>query len=134
MQNAVLKSFKSHCSVSGLFQAMIGHILIATATHVQLYDVQQRVVVAELAVTGVKFALWTNDMATVALIGKHSKQHNIWDYIQLKLVLAITVASNKLEQLAFVHETLKIKSAVWDDIGVLIYSTLSHLKYALPQG
>lgn len=33
-----------------------------------------------------------------------------------------------------IHETIRIKSATWDDNGVLIYCTLNHIKYALPQG
>jgi hypothetical protein len=33
-----------------------------------------------------------------------------------------------------VHETIRVKSAAWDDNGVLLYSTLNHLKYCLPNG
>ena len=33
-----------------------------------------------------------------------------------------------------IHETIRIKSAAWDTNGVLLYSTLNHIKYALPQG
>ncbi|KAJ2334974.1 hypothetical protein GGH91_005575, partial [Coemansia sp. RSA 2671] len=40
----------------------------------------------------------------------------------------------QLEQLCQIHETIRIKSAVWDDSGVLLYSTLNHVKFALPQG
>lgn len=33
-----------------------------------------------------------------------------------------------------VHETIRVKSAAWDDNGVLIYTTLNHIKYCLPNG
>lgn len=33
-----------------------------------------------------------------------------------------------------VHETIRVKSAAWDDAGVLVYTTLTHIKYCLPNG
>lgn len=33
-----------------------------------------------------------------------------------------------------VHETIRVKSAAWDDTGVLVYTTLNHIKYCLPNG
>jgi coatomer protein complex subunit alpha (xenin) len=33
-----------------------------------------------------------------------------------------------------VHETIRVKSAAWDNNGVLIYTTLNHIKYCLPNG
>ena len=32
------------------------------------------------------------------------------------------------------HETIRVKSAAWDDNSVLIYTTLNHIKYCLPNG
>lgn len=32
------------------------------------------------------------------------------------------------------HETIRVKSASWDDAGVLVYTTLNHIKYCLPNG
>lgn len=32
------------------------------------------------------------------------------------------------------HETIRVKSAAWDDNGVLIYTTLNHIKYCLANG
>ena len=32
------------------------------------------------------------------------------------------------------HETIRVKSGAWDDHGVFIYTTLNHIKYALPNG
>ena len=36
--------------------------------------------------------------------------------------------------LCVVHETIRVKSAAWDDNSVLIYTTLNHIKYCLPNG
>jgi len=47
---------------------------------------------------------------------------------------AITLATKNLEQLAVLHETIRIKSGAWDDTGVFVYTTLNHLKYALLSG
>ena len=47
---------------------------------------------------------------------------------------AITIANKSLTQSSLIHETIRIKSAAWDDSGVLVYTTLNHIKYALFQG
>jgi coatomer protein complex subunit alpha (xenin) len=49
-------------------------------------------------------------------------------------VSAITICNQSLVQTALIHETIRIKSAAWDDSGILIYTTLNHIKYALPGG
>jgi coatomer protein complex subunit alpha (xenin) len=54
----------------------------------------------------------------VALLSKHN----------------ITIAKKNLEQISTLHETIRIKSAAWDDAGVLLYSTLNHIKYSLLNG
>lgn len=36
--------------------------------------------------------------------------------------------------MCLIHETIKVKSGAWDESGVFLYSTLNHIKYALPQG
>ena len=52
----------------------------------------------------------------------------------LVLLTAITLATKSLEQLCVLHETIRIKSGIWDNTGVFVYTTLNHLKYALPGG
>ena len=49
-------------------------------------------------------------------------------------MLAITIANKNFSQSSLIHETIRIKSGAWDDSGVLIYSTLNHIKYCLPHG
>ena len=94
-----------------------GNLLLCTQTQVILYDIQKKETIAELTTPYVKYVYWNADGSYVALLGKHT----------------ITIATKNLEQICSIHETIRIKSAVWDDtLGVLLYSTLNHVKYLLP--
>lgn len=95
-----------------------GCLLIITPTTVVLYDIQQKKQIAELAVSGVKYVVWSNDGLYAALLSKHN----------------VTIVTKSLEQVSTLHETIRIKSAAWDDAGVLLYSTLNHIKYTLLNG
>merc|ERR1719390_296425 len=73
---------------------------------------------AELATPSIKYVVWASDMSRVALLSKH----------------AIVLSDRKLGHACTVHETIRVKSGAWDDRGVFIYTTLNHIKYALPNG
>ncbi|KAG0224121.1 hypothetical protein BGX31_008182 [Mortierella sp. GBA43] len=118
LQNNSTKSFKTPGVVNEIFYAGTGQLLLSTPTSVILYDIQQRKTISEVTTQPVKYVVWSSDMAYVALLSKHT----------------ITIATKSLEQTSVVHETIRIKSAAWDDSGILVYSTLNHIKYALPQG
>jgi coatomer subunit alpha len=47
---------------------------------------------------------------------------------------AIILADARLKSSCTVHETIRVKSAAWSDSGVLLYTTLNHIKYCLPSG
>ncbi|KAI9246190.1 coatomer protein alpha subunit [Sporodiniella umbellata] len=118
LSNKETKSFKTPGQITDIYYAGPGSLLMATATSVILFDIQQRRIVNELSVSSVKYVAWSSDMLMVALISKHT----------------ITIASNELQQTCQIHETIRIKSATWDESKVLIYCTLNHIKYALTQG
>ncbi|KAJ3109062.1 hypothetical protein HDU97_009180 [Phlyctochytrium planicorne] len=118
LQNTPTKEFKTPGVVVDIFNAGPKNILMTTASSVILFDVEMRNSVAELNVGGVRYAVWSPDGSMVALLSKN----------------AIAIVSKSLEQLALIHETMKIKSGAWDDSGVFMYSTQNHIKYALPQG
>ncbi len=101
-----------------IFYAGTGMVLIQAEDKVAIFDVQQRSVVAELTAPMVKYVVWSGDMERVALLAKHS----------------VIVADKKLNNAVTIHETIRIKSAAWDDTGVLIYTTLNHIKYCLSTG
>ncbi|EJD51205.1 coatomer subunit alpha-2 [Auricularia subglabra TFB-10046 SS5] len=118
LTNTIVKSIKPPAPVTEIFYGGAGNLLLATATAVQLYDIQQSKVTAEISTPGVKYAVWSADASMVALLSKHT----------------ITLANKTLSQNSVIHETIRIKSGAWDDTGVFVYSTLNHIKYALPNG
>lgn len=101
-----------------IFYAGTGCLLCRCEDKMVLFDVQQRSVMAELQTPFVKYVVWSQDGSMVALLSKH----------------AIVLANKRLGNACNVHETIRVKSGAWDDYGVFIYTTLNHIKYALPNG
>lgn len=118
LSNNTTRSFKPPVGTSDIYFGGTGHLLIITPTAVHLYDIQQKKSTAELSVNGVKYVVWSNDGLYAALLSKHN----------------VTIVTKALEQVSTLHETIRIKSATWDDAGVLLYSTLNHVKYTLLNG
>ena len=116
--NSTTKSFKAPSGTTDVTFGGTGCLLCLTPTNVALFDIQQKKQLAELAVTGVKYVSWSNDGMYAALLSKHN----------------VTIINKQLEQVSTLHETIRIKSATWDDSGVLLYSTLNHIKYTLLNG
>ena len=118
LSNSVTRSIKPpQAGVMDIHYGGTGNLLLCTQTQVILYDIQKKETIAELTTPYVKYVYWSTDGSQVALLGKHT----------------ITIATKTLEQICSIHETIRIKSAVWDDtLGVLLYSTLNHVKYLLP--
>lgn len=118
LNNNVTKTMPCPTVVSDIFFGGTASLLLSTATGVALFDIQQQKILAEVASPTVKYVVWNADGSHVALLSKHS----------------ITLTDKLLSKPAVIHETIRIKSAAWDEAGVLLYSTLNHIKYALPQG
>lgn len=119
LDNTVTKTIK--CPVPGVTDMFFGgtaSLLLSTATSVVLYDIQQQKIINEIATPLVKYVVWNADNSMVALLSKHT----------------IVLCSKTLANANLIHETIRIKSAAWDDAGVLLYSTLNHIKYALLNG
>lgn len=118
LNNKVTKSIILDSDVKEVLPATPGNILVVRSHKVELYDVQQKKVVASIGVSNVKYCVWSPDHQYVALLAKHT----------------ITIARKDLEGVLSMHETIRVKSAAWDETGVLIYSTLNHIKYVLLNG
>ncbi|KAG8856653.1 hypothetical protein FRB91_000492 [Serendipita sp. 411] len=118
LNNTVTKVVKPPVQTNEIFYGGTASLLLSTATSVVLFDIQQQKSLAEINSPPVKYAVWNTDGSTVALLSKHT----------------ITLANKTLSHSSLIHETIRIKSGAWDDIGVFVYSTLNHIKYALPQG
>ncbi|KAI0419887.1 Coatomer, alpha subunit [Xylaria grammica] len=118
LSNNTARSFKPPVGTTDIYFGGTGNLFIITPSAVHLYDIQQKKSTAELAVNGVKYVVWSNDGLHAALLSKHN----------------VTIVTKTLEQVSTLHETIRIKSATWDDAGVLLYSTLNHIKYTLMNG
>lgn len=118
LSNNTTRSFKPPVGTSDIYFGGTGSLLIITPSAVHLYDIQQKKSTSELAVNGVKYVVWSADGLHAALLSKHN----------------VTIVTKSLEQVSTLHETIRIKSATWDDTGVLLYSTLNHVKYTLLNG
>jgi len=118
LTNSTTKTIKPPPGTTDIFFGGTGCLLLVTPTIVSLYDIQQKKQLAEVAVPGVKYVVWSSDGLYAALLSKHN----------------VTIITKSLEQISTLHETIRIKSAAWDDAGVLLYSTLNHIKYTLLNG
>lgn len=118
LSNNVIRTFKPPTGTSDIYFGGTSNLLVITPTAVHLYDIQQKKSTAALSVNGVKYVVWSNDGLYAALLSKHN----------------VTIVTKTLEQVSTLHETIRIKSATWDDAGVLLYSTLNHVKYNLLNG
>ncbi|KAB8073691.1 coatomer WD associated region-domain-containing protein [Aspergillus leporis] len=118
LSNSTTKTIKPPLGTADIYFGGTGCLLFITPTTVVLFDIQQKKQLAELAVSGVKYVVWSNDGLYAALLSKHN----------------VTIVTKSLEQVSSLHETIRIKSAAWDDAGVLLYSTLNHVKYSLLNG
>ncbi|KAK9341262.1 hypothetical protein LIPSTDRAFT_232700 [Lipomyces starkeyi NRRL Y-11557] len=118
LTNATTKTIRAPTSINDIHYGGTGCLLLFAPSSVILYDIHQNKTIAELSASGVKYAAWSSDGMHVALLGKHT----------------ITIATKNLETVCSLHETIRIKSATWNDLGVLIYSTLNHIKYTLLNG
>jgi coatomer protein complex subunit alpha (xenin) len=118
LTNSTTKTIKPPHGTTDIYFGGTGNLLLITPTTVVLYDIQAKKNLAELAVSGVKYVVWSSDGLHVALLSKHN----------------VTIATKNLDQVSTLHETIRIKSATWDDTGVLLYSTLNHIKYSLMNG
>lgn len=101
-----------------IFYAGTGMLLLRESDHVTLFDVQQLKTLTQVKIAKCKYVVWSTDMSHVALLAKH----------------VLMICNRKLETLCSIHESTRIKSGAWDDSGVFIYTTATHIKYAIVDG
>ncbi|KAJ9057030.1 hypothetical protein DSO57_1026341 [Entomophthora muscae] len=113
-----VKIIKLSSPVEEIHAAPGGNIVLVDSKGATLYDVTQKKELGTIALPGVRYIVWSPDNTQAALLCKYS----------------ITVVDKQFEQQSFAQETVRVKSAAWDPCGVLIYTTLNHIKFLLPQG
>ncbi|XP_076029006.1 coatomer subunit alpha isoform X2 [Oratosquilla oratoria] len=117
LQNEVTKKVSTP-TCDEVFYAGTGMLLLRDNDGVSLFDVQQKRVLGQARISKCRHVVWSANMATVALLSKHT----------------ILICNRKLERLCSVSETNRVKSGAWDESGVFIYTTSNHIKYALTNG
>ncbi|KAK4486814.1 hypothetical protein RD792_006593 [Penstemon davidsonii] len=118
LKNEIVKKSPLPIATDAIFYAGTGNLLCRAEDRVVIFDLQQRIVLGDLQTSFVRYVVWSQDMESVALLSKHS----------------IVIADKKLVHRCTLHETIRVKSGAWDDNGVFIYTTLTHIKYCLPNG
>ena len=86
---------------------------------VWLYDLQRKAVVTKISAPNTKFAIWSGSDkdAKVALLGRE----------------VLVLADRQLNPICTIHDT-RMKSGAWHPSGIFVYTTLTHIKYCLPNG
>lgn len=119
LQNELSKKFEPPVTTDYIFPGGNNRILLKSEEKMVLYDLTARKTVDELSVPGgVRYVVWSTSGNHVAFMSKHN----------------VLLAGKNLEYLHSFHENIRVKSGAWDENGVFIYATLSHVKYCLPNG
>lgn len=118
MNNSVTKSIQLDLAITDVLNANGGRVILVRNHSVTLYDVQQKKELNTMSANKIKYAIWSPDGNYLALLSKHT----------------VTIATKDLQHVTSLHETIRVKSAAWDESGVLLYSTLNHIKYGLLNG
>ncbi|XP_042063672.1 coatomer subunit alpha-1-like [Salvia splendens] len=119
LTNDVVNKSVLPVATNAIFYAGKGNLLCRSENEVVIFDPQQMIVLGDLQTSFVvRYVVWSPDMKSVALLGLHT----------------IVLADKNLVQRCNRHETIRVKSGAWDDNGVFIYTTLTHIKYCLPNG
>jgi len=119
LQNELSKKFEPPVSTDFIFPGGNDRILLKSEEKIVMWDLTRRKVVDEAVVPGgVRYVIWSQNGQYVACMSKHN----------------VLMAGKNLEYCHSFHENIRVKSGAWDENGVFVYSTLSHVKYCLPSG
>ena len=135
LANKESRKIEHDVPVDEIFYAGTGLLLLRTTEGLQMYDIQQKRVLATAKVNKVrtrvcalerptfvafqvKYVLWSKNMEFAALLSKHT----------------LTLITKRMEVLCSVQESTRVKSGAWDENGVFVYTTSNHVKYALTAG
>mmetsp|Transcript_35164 Transcript_35164/g.101263 ORF Transcript_35164/g.101263 Transcript_35164/m.101263 type:complete len:1217 (+) Transcript_35164:108-3758(+) len=119
LENELSKKFEPPVTTECIFPGGNNRIIFKSEEKMVLYDLTSRKVVDEVSVPGgVRYTVWSPNGQYVAFMSKHN----------------VLMAGKNLEYYHSFHENIRVKSGAWDENGVFVYATLSHVKYCLPNG
>merc|ERR1719284_1260677 len=119
LQNELSKKLDLPSPTDMIFPGGSNRILLKSEEKILLFDITSRKVLEEVSVPGgVRYAVWSNNGQYAAFMSKHN----------------VLMTGRNLEYMSGFHENIRVKSGAWDENGVFIYATLSHVKYCLSNG
>mmetsp|Transcript_113163 Transcript_113163/g.359656 ORF Transcript_113163/g.359656 Transcript_113163/m.359656 type:complete len:1221 (+) Transcript_113163:191-3853(+) len=120
MQNELSKKIDNPpVAVDYIYPGGNNRLLLKSEEKIVMYDLTARKAIDDVAIPGgVRYVSWSPNGQYVAFMSKHN----------------VVLAGKNLEYHHSFHENIRIKSGCWDENGVFIYSTLSHVKYCLLNG
>ena len=124
LSNEVTKKLSPpHPTTDMIFYAGTGMLLCKAEDKITLFDLQQKRAMGEIQCPNVKYVIWASDNKHFALLSKH-------------MVMLARRDAQKIEHLATVHETIRVKSGVWEEgsTKTFLYTTLNHVKFCLTAG
>jgi coatomer subunit alpha len=117
--NEEVKKVTPGGNIDRIFGAVNGLVLLQGDEKVILYDLQGKRSMGEITTPEIKSVYWSSGKnPLVALMSEDT----------------LIIASKNLEQMCSIHESIRFKSGAWDESGVFIYSTSTHIKYCLSNG
>lgn len=117
MANTVSKTLDVK-NIEAIYYAGTGSIILKEANSINIYDVVNKRVMATLKNVKVRQVILSPDGQFVAVMSK----------------LFLYLCDRNLDVKTSVHENVSIKSGCWEESGVFVYTTSTHIKYALMNG
>lgn len=128
MENVSKKKIKlpidrsSGSTVNYIFEGGNGRLILRSAEWITLFDVMSRKVIKKMQIPtrfAIKFVCWDSEYEQCALLAKFS----------------VIICDSNLNDICTIYENAKVKSGAWNaSSDVFIYTTVTHMKYALPTG
>jgi len=120
MQNEHQKTIEPPVPTDYIYPGGNNRMLLKSEEKIIMLDTNSKKVVGDdVSVPGgVRYVVWSQDQRHVAFMSKHN----------------VLLAGKNLEYYWSFHENIRVKSGAWDENGVFVYSTLSHVKYCLTNG
>ena len=109
-------------SINYIFCGGPGRILLRSQEWISMFDIASKKIIKEIQIPTrfpIKFVNWSKGYNKVALLAKFS----------------VMICDKNLNDICTIYENAKVKSGSWNKNGdVFIYTTVTHMKYALPSG
>eukprot|EP01084_Bolivina_argentea_P081919 148341_1 len=124
MENILKKKIKiPERNVNYIFEGGIDRLILRSSEFMTLFDIKSKKIIHELQIPTrfpIKFVDWDKPYYNrCALLAKFS----------------VMICDRDLNDICTIYENAKVKSGGWSNNGqVYIYTTVTHMKYALPTG